>query len=245
MTTAALLSPQMIDYSLPIAPQVYNYLRGRIVDNRLPPGAKISEASLAHTLNISRTPLRAALQKLASEGLVNTRPHVGSTVAELDIVQLQEAVFIRAALETAVVRRLAETRADLSSLDAVMDIQERTAKRDDYAAFFLQDEAFHAELSRIAGVPRAWTLALSIKGHVDRQRFMLMASITKRSQRAYEEHIDIINQIRSGSADGAARAMHGHVNSVLELDEHGHTKGPPECSGPDHKRQNQSQGGSL
>ncbi|MFA3918819.1 GntR family transcriptional regulator [Ruegeria hyattellae] len=245
MTNEALLYSQEIDHTLPITPQVYNYLRVRIVDNRLPPGAKISEASLAHTLNISRTPLRAALQKLASEGLVNTRPHVGSTVAELDVTQLQEAVFLRAALETAVVRRLADMNADLSSLDPIMEIQQSAAKRDDYAAFFVQDEAFHAELARLAGVPRAWKLALSIKGHVDRQRYLLMAGIAMRSQRAYEEHTEIIDEIRSGDADGAARAMHGHVNSVLELDEYGEMKKLPDSSGPDEERQNQPKGGSL
>ncbi|MEO1364661.1 MAG: winged helix-turn-helix domain-containing protein, partial [Pseudomonadota bacterium] len=70
MTLTAHLHSKEIDHALPIAPQVYNYLRARIVDNRLSPGAKISEASLAERLNISRTPLRAALQQLASEGLV-------------------------------------------------------------------------------------------------------------------------------------------------------------------------------
>ena len=166
MTLTAHLHSKEIDHALPIAPQVYNYLRARIVAHRLSPGAKISEASLAERLNISRTPLRAALQQLASEGLVNTRPHVGSTVARLDVTQLREAVFIRAALETAVVRKLVDMKADLSTLDPIMEAQQRTASRDDYASFFVQDEAFHAGLSRLARVPRAWKLALSIKGHV-------------------------------------------------------------------------------
>lgn len=232
MITGTLLYSREIDHAFPIAPQVYSYLRARIVDNRLPPGAKISEASLADTLNISRTPLRAALQKLATEGLVNTRPHVGTAVAKLDVAQLHEAVFIRAALEAAVVRKLAEMKADLSTLNPIMEIQKRAAERDDYAAFFVQDETYHAELARIAGVPDAWRLALSIKGHVDRQRYILMAGIAKRSLRAYEEHIKILKEIRSSDADAAARTMHDHVNSVLELDAHGLSKDPPDRSGP-------------
>ena len=232
MITGTLLYSREIDHASPIAPQVYSYLRARIVDNRLPPGAKISEASLADTLNISRTPLRAALQKLATEGLVNTRPHVGTAVAKLDVAQLHEAVFIRAALEAAVVRKLAEMKADLSTLNPIMEIQKRAAERDDYAAFFVQDETYHAELARIAGVPDAWRLALSIKGHVDRQRYILMAGIAKRSLRAYEEHIKILKEIRSSDADAAARTMHDHVNSVLELDAHGLSKDPPDRSGP-------------
>lgn len=232
MITETLLYSREIDHAFPIAPQVYSYLRARIVDNRLPPGAKISEASLADTLNISRTPLRAALQKLATEGLVNTRPHVGTAVAKLDVAQLHEAVFIRAALEAAVVRKLAEMKADLSTLNPIMEIQKRAAERDDYVAFFVQDETYHAELARIAGVPDAWRLALSIKGHVDRQRYILMAGIAKRSLRAYEEHIKILKEIRSSDADAAARTMHDHVNSVLELDAHGLSKDPPDRSGP-------------
>ena len=232
MITETLLYSREIDHAFPIAPQVYSYLRARIVDNRLPPGAKISEASLADTLNISRTPLRAALQKLATEGLVNTRPHVGTAVAKLDVAQLHEAVFIRAALEAAVVRKLAEMKADLSTLNPIMEIQKRAAERDDYAAFFVQDETYHAELARIAGVPDAWRLALSIKGHVDRQRYILMAGIAKRSLRAYEEHIKILKEIRSSDANAAARTMHDHVNSVLELDAHGLSKDPPDRSGP-------------
>ena len=232
MITETLLYSREIDHAFPIAPQVYSYLRARIVDNRLPPGAKISEASLADTLNISRTPLRAALQKLATEGLVNTGPHVGTAVAKLDVAQLHEAVFIRAALEAAVVRKLAEMKADLSTLNPIMEIQKRAAERDDYAAFFVQDETYHAELARIAGVPDAWRLALSIKGHVDRQRYILMAGIAKRSLRAYEEHIKILKEIRSSDADAAARTMHDHVNSVLELDAHGLSKDPPDRSGP-------------
>jgi DNA-binding GntR family transcriptional regulator len=140
-----------IDHALPIAPQFYDYVRARIADNRLPPGAKISETVLSQKLDISRTPLRAALQKMASEGLVLTRPQVGSIVAKLDNAQLNEAIFIRAALVTAIVRKLAEAKADLATLEPILIIQKRAAELDDYATFFGQDEAFHAELAALQG----------------------------------------------------------------------------------------------
>lgn len=206
-----------IDRTRPIASQVYDYLRRRIVDNRLSPGTMISEAELARSLEISRTPLRAALQQLAKEGLVVTRPQVGSVVAKLDAAQLEEAVFARTALETAVVRKLAETRADLSALAPVLALQAAAAEADDYATFFGHDEAFHATLATIAGVPGLWKLVQSVKGHVDRQRYTLMSSIGMRSRRAYDEHLAIVDRIAAGDADGAARAMADHVNSVLEV----------------------------
>ncbi len=206
-----------IDRSLPIAPQVYNALRQRIVDNRLGPGAPISEAVLARRLDISRTPLRTALQQLAGEGLIVTRPQVGSVVATLDTGRLEEAVFMRGALEGAVVRRLAERGLDEGDLAAAFAAQKRAADADDYAAFFREDELFHARLAELAGVPNAWRMVHSVKGHVDRQRYKLMAGIPYRSMRAYRDHREIVRHILAGDGEGAAQAMHAHVRSVLEL----------------------------
>lgn len=135
MSEGTTLPSAAIDHAQPISKQVYDYLRTRFVDNRLPPFVKISESVLPEKLNISRTPLRAALQKLATEGLIHTRPQVGTIVAPLN----------------------------------------------------------DAELARIAGLPRAWILAMSTKGHVDWQRYILMSGISKRSQRAFEEHLRILD----------------------------------------------------
>lgn len=216
-----------IDRALPLAPQVYDYLRKRIVDNSLRPGERISESALAETFAISRTPLRAALQQLANEGLVKTHPQVGSVVAGLDDAQLVEAVHIRAALETEVVRHLAEAGTDLGPLDAILAVQEKAAARDDYNTFFPLDEQFHAGLARLANMPTAWRLVHSIKGHVDRQRFTMMSGIPMRSQRAFEEHQKIIERIEARDPNGAARAMRAHVNSVLELSERKEQISPP------------------
>ncbi|MCV6585248.1 MAG: GntR family transcriptional regulator [Marinibacterium sp.] len=217
MNTA--LSGVEIDKTLPISRQVYDVLRRRIVDNTLPPGARLSEATLAQEFAISRTPLRAALQQLASEGLVTIRPQVGTVVAQLDHERLRQAVFVRTALECAVVERLATLHPDLSPLDPILARQAEAARIDDYATFFHHDEAFHAKLAALAGVPDSWPLVQSVKGHVDRQRYTLMSQIPMRSRRAFDEHLSIIARIRDGDAKGASQTMAAHVGSVLELDD--------------------------
>ncbi|WP_305985349.1 GntR family transcriptional regulator [Roseibium sp. MMSF_3544] len=212
-----LFSGWRVNSSQPIAPQAYEYLRQCIVDNRLPPGASISEAVLAAQMNISRTPLRAALQQLAGEGLIVTRPQVGSVVASQDTDRLEEAVFMRSALEEAVVRRLAEKGLDNRDVEKSFAIQKLAADADDYATFFREDEQFHARLAELAGVPNTWRLVHSVKGHVDRQRYLMMAGIPYRSMRAYNDHLEIVRRILAGDGDGAAQAMRMHVHSVLEL----------------------------
>lgn len=169
---------------------------------------------LFQLLKVGWTPLHAALQNLASEGLIKTRPKVGSIFAEWDNTQLLEAVLIRANLETEVVRRLAETKSGLPPLEPVLAILELAAELDDYETFFDQDEIFNAELSHIAGIPTPWKLAMSIKGHIDCQRYSMTSRFPKRSRRVFKEHLRIIEEIRSGSSSSAASAMRGHVNSV-------------------------------
>ncbi len=208
-----------LDLTKPIPPQLYEILRQRIVDNTLQPGERISEACLAQEFNVSRTPLRAALQQLATDGLVSVRPQVGTLVAGLDVGQLNEAVFIRAALECAVVETLAGSAVDFRELDLILAQQAAAAEADDFATFFRHDESFHAKLAELAGTPTAWKLVQSVKGHVDRQRYSMMAGIPMRSRRAYDEHLLIMDRIRNGDVAGAAKAMADHVASVLELEQ--------------------------
>lgn len=208
-----------LDRTQPIPRQLYDILRSRIVDNSLRPGERISEAALSQEFDISRTPLRAALQRLADEGLVLVRPQVGTLVARLDVDKLHEAVFIRKALECAVVENLATAKHNLASLEQVLSLQATAAARDDYATFFHYDEAFHAQLAELANVSMAWRMVQSVKGHVDRQRYTLMSGIPMRSQRAFEEHKNIVEAIQKGDVRGASKAMGNHVTSVLELDE--------------------------
>ena len=215
----ALLLQAEIDKTQPISRQLYDVLRRRIVDNTLPPGVRLSEANLAKEFDVSRTPLRAALQQLATEGLVTIRPQVGTAVAGLDAEQLRQAVFIRTALERAVVEKLARERSDLSALEPILAQQRVNAEIDDYATFFIQDEAFHAKLADLAGVAPSWKLVQSVKGHVDRQRYKLMSGIPMRSRRAFEEHLLIVEKIREGNVSGASSAMANHVASVLDLNE--------------------------
>ena len=208
-----------LDLTKPIPPQIYEILRQRIVDNTLEPGVRISEACLAQEFDVSRTPLRAALQHLATDGLVSVRPQVGTLVAGLDIGQLKEAVFIRTALECAVVEKLASSTVDFTEMEKMLAQQKAAAEADDFATFFRLDETFHAKLAELAGTPTSWKLVQSVKGHVDRQRYLMMAEIPMRSLRAYDEHLLIIDRIRNGDVAGASKAMADHVASVLELEQ--------------------------
>lgn len=212
------LGDEKIRRDAPISPQVYALLREAIIQNRLQPGAQIFEARLAETLGVSRTPLRAALQLLTKEGLIETRPQVGSVVAPVDRKKIYSAVFCRSALETAVVRRLAGMpKPDLDRLSRVLALQAESTARDDYLAFFEVDEEFHRLLAELADVPEAWSLVLSNKSHVDRARLRLQSADPGRAAVAYQEHLLIVEAIRANDADLASRLMDAHIISALDV----------------------------
>ena len=164
-----------------------------------------TSAETRHIPDRLDTPLRAAMQQLAGEGLIIVRPQVGTVVAPHDEARLREAVFIRCAIEEAVVRRLAQTGLDENEIAPILAAQEGAGRRDDYAAFFAHDERFHQALAETAGVPNAWHLVQSVKAHVDRRRLKLMSSIEGRSMQAYRDHVALLERIRENtSLDDAA-----------------------------------------
>ncbi|MCT8991975.1 GntR family transcriptional regulator [Chelativorans sp. SCAU2101] len=205
-----------LDRSLPIVAQVYSLLRERIIDNRLPPEAPLVEADLAALLRISRTPLRAALQRLAAEDLIETRPQVGSVVAPVNVGKIVEAVFCRSALECQVAERLASAPFHPARFEAVLAAQREACKRDDYLAFYRHDDRFHALLAEVAGVPAAWRLVQIVKPHVDRARLQLMGSIPGRSEQAYREHVEILRAASEGDRIEVVRLMRAHVSTVFD-----------------------------
>src|SRR3982750_163958 len=110
---------------VPARTQVYATLRDAIIRAELPPGRKLSENELAGWLGVSRTPIREALVRLRDERLVEIVPQLGTFVSRISPQAVQDAQFIREALECSAVRRAAAraTEADLAGLEETLRAQ--------------------------------------------------------------------------------------------------------------------------
>jgi DNA-binding GntR family transcriptional regulator len=91
---------------------VYRILLDEIVFQELPPGTSLQETDLAERLAVSRTPVREALRRLATEGFVNAVPYKGFSVTAIDITDLNAVVEVRLAVEPYAARRAAEVATD-------------------------------------------------------------------------------------------------------------------------------------
>lgn len=196
---------------------VYTDMKARILRLDLTPGAQISESDIAAHYGVSRTPIREAIQRLASEGLVDVFAKSGTYVSRIPLAQLPEAIIVRKALEEATVRhatqRASESR--ILELRAKYARQKEAADEDDLEAFHLADDAFHATIATIAGFPGIWKLIENAKMQVDRYRRLTLPH-PGRIERVIREHGAILVAIEAGDEAAAIRAMGDHIDA-LEL----------------------------
>ena len=136
-----------------VVDHVYSALRERILSGDLPRGTKLRQASLADELGVSRTPLREALRRLSTEGLVEFSPNRGATVSELDFGDMRHAWSARVALEPGAAR-LAAQRRDPESIAVMRDaVKLQRQAAGDGMDSFAANRSFHLALAAASGNP--------------------------------------------------------------------------------------------
>jgi len=192
--------------------RVHEYLREEIISGRLLPGAELHEAALAQSLGVSRGPVREALGRLASEGLVTVRPHRGAVVRALSNEEFLEAYQVREALEIMAVR-LAVPRLesdDLAAMERLIDEMSQRAEAGDVQGFFAANAQFHQCFFEVAGNNMLAGLYRQVRGQIDRHR---LRSLELRGDlhRSIDEHRAILWAARTGDVDRASNLASEHI----------------------------------
>jgi len=210
-----LLSP-LQQTSEPMARRVTDALRQAIVEMRLSPGEMLSEQDLARRLGVSRSPVREAFIKLSQSGLVRVLPQRGTQVVKISRAGVEDARFIREAVECAVVREAA-ARADPTMITALTDSlarQKRGQRSNASHTFLALDEEVHRLLAEAAGRPAAWEMIQDVKPQMDRVRFLDLAQATPRHV-VLAQHVVIVEAIKAGDSVAAEMAMRQHLGEIL------------------------------
>jgi len=129
----------------PLADQVYDALRRMLRAREFEPGERLVDSSIAKRLDVSRTPVREALMRLAADGLIESQER-GFLVPRLGLSDVQEIFEIRRLLEPSAARGVAEHLDEAGKADvaAALDAAERGYAADDLAAFADANIAFRA-----------------------------------------------------------------------------------------------------
>ncbi|HEV8276886.1 MAG TPA: GntR family transcriptional regulator [Streptosporangiaceae bacterium] len=197
---------------------VYQALRDAIISKRLPPGERVSEASLARQLRVSKTPVREALLRLHAIGLVEADGGRGGRIVRPSAELIQHTYEVRGALESLAARLAVEraTPAQRSQLLELAAASLAAAQNQDLDGFRRHDEAFHDVLAAASAnsylarlIDNAYTLTAAA-----RQRDVPRAGD---STDCATGHIRIAEAVAGGDAAAATAEAAAHVDMVGRL----------------------------
>lgn len=195
--------------------RVYDALRALIVRGQLAPGARIREVEVAQKLGVSRTPVRAALQRLEREGYVVASPtqQARMSVAPLTKEDVRELLQIvgelegLAARDAAILDATARERLakELSTLNA--SFKRASTGKEPAGALYELDEKFHRRYVEAGAGPRLRSIHEAVKPQAERYIRMYVGLLLDTAPTAGSEHEAIVEAIRSGNPTAAQRAV--------------------------------------
>ena len=205
------------------AAYVYEQLRDMILRLELAPGARIDESSIVRRLEVSRTPVREALVRLSSDGLVTILPNRGAQVTPLDVMELTqyfEALELthRAVQHWAAARR---TEADLERIASAREAYETAAASRDAIMMSRTNMDFHGAIARTARNHHFESMVDQLSAQGMRLSWIWFDSFSrgdplKDIERTIRDHRLIFAAVAAGDVGEAERLATAHVETFRE-----------------------------
>jgi DNA-binding GntR family transcriptional regulator len=208
---------------------VADRLRRAILEGRFAPGERLVERQIAEQFQISKTPVREALQELKRRGLVSSRTHRGTEVRVVDAQMVRDIYQVRMALESEAIR-YAVPEHDEASCKALRATLERAAdagRGGDLVELIFVNRELHAQL--LTPCPNRM-LKEMIEELSDQVALIAVSGWRTRPSwdSEQEQHTRIVEAVERGDADGAADLLREHIEQSL-----GHAAAAADGDGPD------------
>jgi len=197
----------------------YNEIKERILDERFEPGGFLSERELIELLEMSKTPIKAALTRLESEGFLTVSSKQGIFIQDLALDRIIDIYDLRTALETfnigLVIGRLSEeqSRELQENLQQTKEIVERL----DVKAFATADHEFHLLISKYAGNVEINRVLLNYQDHLLRITLRHLRKDPNRMALFYEDHVKIFEAMKNKDEKGVELMKEHLQNSKQKL----------------------------
>jgi DNA-binding GntR family transcriptional regulator len=194
------------------AQQIYQTLRHMILDMALAPGTRFTETQVAEHFQVSRTPVREALQRLEVENQITIRPKQGCFVRAVDLKQIRDYYDVRVAIELLAVERACTHMSDaaLQALAAAWNPQHLAFGNEADDTLKQAEEDFHLALAQGSGNPALVRYLADINDHIRVVRRLGWPDFTS-IQDTYQEHFDICQLILARDVETARATMLAHI----------------------------------
>ena len=195
---------------------VYNDLRQKILSLTLKPGTELSFTNLKPLYNVSISPIRDALKRLQSEGLVDIRPQSGTSVSLIDMAKVRDERFSRLYLELGAVEKAFDrgiTSQLISRWEDSITRQNTAFSCRDTGAFLDLDNRMHRLLFEACGHEQVFDSMLATSGNYHRVR-MVSYLFDELFSNAIEQHTAILNALKSDSKDEVLSLERKHISKM-------------------------------
>ncbi|WOX07045.1 GntR family transcriptional regulator [Microbulbifer pacificus] len=201
--------------------RVTEQIRDLILSNELPPGSRISQESLAERFGTSRIPVRDALNRLESDGLVVLKPSSGAWVAKLDFDECVEIYKIRERIEPLALSESAKKMTD-EDINHLQDLVEQMEVAQDTETFLKLDREFHLASYRASNMDLLNEMVHRFWNTTQQYRRAFTEIIGNEGAWViHAEHRLMIEALRRRDSEGASQMLHEHIRRTrIKLEEH-------------------------
>ncbi|MEU6646313.1 GntR family transcriptional regulator [Saccharomonospora sp. NPDC046836] len=198
--------------------QVYNQLRHAVLHGEYHPGERLTSVRLARDLGVSRTPVRAALARLKTDGLVDYEDGRAAWIPPLTVSAVEEAYEIAGALEPLLIRKIARsiTPEHLRLIEEAVVTMERAAEHRDDDLWVAGDQKFHRLLHELAGRELISSMLDRVGTVIDRVRFLSLNVLPEGAAISAAEHRAVFEAMSAGDPQLAQQRHEAHLDRVRE-----------------------------
>jgi GntR family transcriptional regulator, rspAB operon transcriptional repressor len=191
----------------------YESIKAQIQNSTFAAGHFLSERQLSSLLGMSKTPVKAAIERLEQEGFVNVSPQQGIVVRELSVKEVADQFEMRTALEVFVVRAIAGnlTAKQQSLFEKNLAFQTAAVSKENVGRLVELDADFHWLMCEVFGNQAIVDCMRLQRAKIHRVIFQVMSGSPGRLKDAVSEHTAIYSAIKRGKVDQAAKLVEQHL----------------------------------
>lgn len=202
---------------------VFDILKREILDLDLKPGQSISENEICARFEVSRTPVRDALQRLQEQGFVHTVPYSGTYVTLLNLNNIRQMIYMRMAVESMVLRDFLEisTPMLLEDIRYMIRKQQLLIEEPGFEAeqFYRMDAQMHALWFEATNKMKVWGVIQEQQLHYTRFRMLDFVTETDFT-RIIKEHTELFELIQAKDMNKLEKALSAHLYYSMERMRH-------------------------
>ncbi|EMN1929914.1 GntR family transcriptional regulator [Burkholderia ambifaria] len=195
--------------------EIYEQLKQMAVLYKIRPGERFNELELAERFNVSRTPIREALNRLVAENLLVFVPNRGFFIRELEGKDVFDLFELRRSIETTAVTLACERASDndIKALRRFWKQVMKNAARMPSSELVVKDEQFHLELAALSGNAEIGRVLQGINARIHYVRWV---DVDQRRNEAFTEHLEILDALAERDAARCAALTDTHIRWRME-----------------------------